>query len=440
MRTIISSLTMAVLLLPGLALAIDAGVNSTTLFRFEERSAPGFDKQRVIPATQFLGVEMSKLADGNLSFHLYGWGRADLADRSTVEGTTDGDLSYAYLGYRFPKANGLLKAGRFFVYEGVAAEQLDGVSARADLPAGLALSLFGGAPVKLDRSDDNKGDYLAGGRFSSRLASRLELGVSALREGGVNTGGAIDPVTGTKTGVKNYRELVGGDIWLSPHREVELNGHTNYNLVTSGVAEHSYLLTVRPVEKLTIAGDYNEQRFKDYFASTNLRSLFNPENGDKLKSYGGIVTVTVAKPLELSGDYKRYNRDNLGNSNRYGGELRLLLVDNKFRSGLSYHRSDATAGINSYHELRGYGLYDAARYFASLDGIAHLYQDKIYGKDRAYEVLASLGFRIMPNLAVSGDLSYGDNPQYTDEVRGLLRVTYNFTHTEKAAAKKGVKK
>ncbi len=427
MRTIISSLTMAVLLLPGLVLAADVGVNSTTLLRIEERSAPGFDKQRLLPATQFLGIEMSKLADGNLSFHLYGWGRADLADRSTAEGDTDGDLSYAYFGYRFPKANGQLKFGRFFVNEGVAAEQLDGISARTDLPAGFALSLFGGAPVKLDRSSNSKGDYIGGGRFSSRLAGMLELGVSALREG--------HAATGTTTDLKDYRELVGGDIWLSPLRSVELNGHTNYNIATSGVAEHSYLLTIRPVDMLTIAGDYNEQRFKDYFASSNLRSLFNPDLGDHLKAYGGIVTVRIIKPVELSADYKRYNRDSLGGSNRYGGELRLLLADNKFRSGLSYHRSDAPSGINSYNELRGYGLYDASRYFASLDGIVHLYKDNINGKDRAYEVIASLGYRIMPNLAVSGDLSYGENPQNNEEVRGVVKVTYNFVQTGKGAKK-----
>ncbi|KAF0215676.1 MAG: hypothetical protein FD174_4024, partial [Geobacteraceae bacterium] len=106
------------LLLPALAYAVDTEATGTTILRFEERSVPGFEKQKAVPATQFVGVDADKIGGGNLSLHLYGWGRVDLADRSTDEGTTDGNLTYGYLLYRLPKANGQVKAGRFFIYEG----------------------------------------------------------------------------------------------------------------------------------------------------------------------------------------------------------------------------------------------------------------------------------------------------------------------------------
>ena len=425
------------LLLPSLASALDWGVNSTTLLRFEQRAIPGFPRRTVIPATQFIGADLDKIGDGNLSLHMYGWGRVDLVDRSTAGGDTDGDLAFAYLSYRFPTANGEIKAGRFFVREGVAVEQIDGVSARADLQKGFAISLFGGAPVRLDMTEKNKGSYICGGRASFRMAGILELGVSGLHEGRVR----IDPVTG----IMDDRQMVGGDIWFSPIRFIELNGHTFYNAATGGLAEHSYLLGIRPLKPLSIFASYDEQLFKNFFTYSNIRSLFNPDNGGELKSYGGGVTWVVIAPLEVTADYRRYNRasnvnnpfntDSNGNSNRYGGEARLTMFDKKVRSGLSYHRADGASGFNSYHEVRGYGLYDSGRYVASLDAIGQFYKNSIFGKREAYEVIGSAGYRILPGILLSGDLSYGRNPQFSDELRGVLRLTYNYNSAYKGAKK-----
>lgn len=409
--------------IPSLSHALDVRVDSTSIFRFEERDIPGFEKKEVIPATEFLRID---IIEKDLSFHAYGWGRVDLADESTSEGSTDGDFAYAYLQYRAPKANGQVKLGRFFAYEGIAAEQLDGISARADLAGGFALALFGGVPVRTD-DNNNKGDSLVGGRLSYRLPSVLEIGASALYENGTRTG--------TTTDRKDYRELVGGDIWLALGRFAEVNGRSFYNTVTNGFAEHSYLLAIRPVRRLTFSGEYQDHRFEDYFASTNLRSLFNPDSGDSLRVYGGAATIAANSIFEVTGDYKRYDRDSTGESDRFGGEARLNLLRTKLRTGLSYHRSDGADAINSYHEVRGYGLYDAPKYFASLDAIGHFFDDPINGKDTAYEVIGSLGWRIIPNLALSGDLSYGENPRNRDELRGVVRLAYNFT-TESKGAKK----
>src|SRR6185369_12649893 len=188
-------------------------------------------------------------------------------------------------------------------------------------------------PVKLDRDSKSKGDYIAGGRGSYRLKGILELGVSGLYEGGVTLN--------TATNTKDTRQLVGGDIWLSPHRFIDLNGHTVYNASTDGIAEHSYLLAVKPSRIFSISGIYNEQRFNNYFTYSNVRSLFNPDNGGEVKSYGGTVGWTIAAPAELTADYRHYNRtsqvitDNNGTSNRYGVDARLTFLDRKLRSGFA---------------------------------------------------------------------------------------------------------
>ncbi|HEY6839332.1 MAG TPA: hypothetical protein VI389_11355 [Geobacteraceae bacterium] len=427
MKRLTARLALVLLIFPATASAVEVGTYGTTIVRFEERSAPGFAKERLVPATQFLGIDTYRLGDDNLSLHLYGWGRVDLADRSTAEKDTDADLSYGYLDYRFPKANGAIRAGRFFLYEGVAAEQLDGVNARADLAKGFTASVFGGAPVKLDRDGRSKGDYIVGGRMSYRLAGILEIGASGLHEGRV----LLDPVSG----VTDDRQLVGGDVWLSPHRAIEVRGRTVYSASTQAIAEHSYLLTVKPVPAFSVTGEYNENRLKDYFAFTNLRSLFNPDAGDTVWYYGASATYAVAKAAEVMADYRHYRRDTLGGSDRFGGELRLTFLDNKVRGGASYHRLEGASGINSFHELRGYVLYDDKKYAASIDAIEHLYKDNIYGRKSAYEIAGSIGYHVMTNLALSGDLSYGQNPQQNDELKGLVRLTFNYSTASKGAGK-----
>ena len=89
----------------------------------------------------------------------------------------------------------------------------------------------------------------------------------------------------------------------------------------------------------------------------------------------------------------------------------------------------------SYNELRGYTMYDAHAYVLSFDGIAQLYDKKINGTDNAYELLLSAGYRFTPHLLLSGDISYGQNPDYNDELKGLVKLVYNFTSAGKGAQK-----
>ncbi len=50
----------------------------------------------------------------------------------------------------------------------------------------------------------------------------------------------------------------------------------------------------------------------------------------------------------------------------------------------------------------------------------------LQGEPRATLAVASLGFRPRPSFSFSGDVSYGVNPQYKKEVRGLLRLEFRF--------------
>ncbi|HIJ95242.1 MAG TPA: hypothetical protein HPP94_05820 [Desulfuromonadales bacterium] len=440
-KTCCKLLCSAVLLsVPLPALAAEISVDASTLFGIGQRDVSGGKKESLLPATQFLGLDVDRLADGNLSLHTYGWGRADLADKSYNGKNEDGSLTYGYLQYRFKQANANIRAGRTFIHEGIVNEQLDGLSVRTDLPAGFGVSAFGGAVVHgknlSGENSDGKGASLFGGRASYRYGSMLELGISGLYE-------AKAPTLNSYT--HGSHRLTGIDLWLAPHKMVSLSGQSSYNPETKSVAEHSYLLTVTPLQQLIVSAEFNEYHSQNYFNSSALFTskhmlTYNPS--ERSRSIGSSVSYQLTKELELVADYKHYSRQ-LGGADRYGAETRFTLTrpayqSDSIRYGVGYHYlhagqefASAPYTTASYHELRGYLMHDTKGYFAALDALGFFFK----GRKSAWEGTVSLGYHFTPALALSGDISYGKNPEFSDESKGLLRLTYNTTF-----AQNGVKK
>lgn len=436
-------LALSLLALPVGALA-DTSINSTTMLHLFQDSRTGFEQKQFAPATQFLGVDLDKLGDGNLSLHLYGWGRVDLADKSYNDNTADGSLTYGYAQYHANQANAQVRLGRLLVTEGIASEYLDGVSARTDLPYGFGVSAFGGATVHTvhlpGENSDGKGDGILGGRVSYRHGGRLELGVSGVYE---STAPTLQNPQLAAQGKFGSHRLIGGDIWLAPHRRVDLMGHTSYNTETSGVAEHSYLINLRPMNDLSLTAEYDEQRERDLFFSSIFFAGLVESLNDKSRSLGGRASYQLNKVTELTGDYKHYDRD-LGQADRFGGELRCYLMERALRTGVGYHylRSSrdfavvpASGASGSFHEVRGFAMHSTRKYFAALDAIGFFFKEDINGRANALELTGSLGYYLTPALALSGDLSYGSNPQFVDQVQGVVRLTYNMNYSGKGASK-----
>lgn len=420
------------LALPGVASSAEVSVDATSIVRFEQQADPQNKfKKDIIPATQFLGLDVEKLADGNLSLHASGWGRYDIREKSFNSDRGAGSLNYGYLQYRFNKSSDA-RLGRFFIHEGIVNEHIDGLSVRAELPFGVGLSAFGGANVHtkklLGEKSDGKGEAIFGGRASYRFKGMLEIGASGVYE--------------TKAPMLvNYdngnRRLVGGDVWFSPFKMVEAMGHTSYNTETKGFAEHSYLLNIKPMRHLVLTGEFNDHRERNDLYSWTMFSGTQILKSEKSQTYGGSVTYELLKSVEVSADYKHYKRD-IGKADRYGADVKLSFLGNSMRGGLGYHYLNAgkefaireTQNANaSYHEMRAYALYDTKYIVGSVDVITYMFKEKIYNEKNAWEAVASLGFHILPELTLSGDFGYGRNPQFTEEMRGLARLTYNMNMT-----------
>ena len=439
-------------LMPSLGWGTDVGVYGTTLAQLWKQDAPGFDKSTFAPATQYLGIDATQMGDGNLSLHFFGWGRRDLADQSLPSGKGGGDLTLGYLRYRFSKANAELKLGRFAVTEGIANDLVDGLMGRADLRGGLAFTFFGGRPVRFgnlpsaeQKAFEQQRNFIAGGRLSIRVPKIMDLGISYVQDGK-----APSPDPSRPEPVDYSRRFMGTDIRIAPHPAFELSGRTLFNAASRPIgsprsgdtrlAEHDYTLNVRLSRWLSCSGNFTERNFLEYFQGTNLPSLFHPLENDKHSGYGGSFTLGNLQSFSLVADYRHTHRETYGNAIRWGGDLRWNLGERRVQSGVGYHRVAADdvplvgARIPAYglshHELRVWIMHEGRNYSVSLDGIQHRYDDRenpsLNGRTSVYEVVGSLGYRPTHAISISGDVTYGANAAFQNEVRGLLRTEFRF--------------
>ncbi|GAB4294885.1 MAG: hypothetical protein Fur0034_03040 [Desulfuromonadia bacterium] len=93
---------------------------------------------KTLPVFEYLNLSVTDAKTPSLSFHAGGWGRLDLSDQG-YDTRKNGDLRHAYLLYRGETANAQVKLGRLTVFQGVAAETIDGVSASTDFRGGSAV-------------------------------------------------------------------------------------------------------------------------------------------------------------------------------------------------------------------------------------------------------------------------------------------------------------
>ncbi len=440
----------------------EVSLYGTTMAQMWKEATPGFDKATYTPATQYLGIDATKLGSDNLSLHLFGWGQADLGGQSTfADGSKSGGyLNYGYLQYRFNQANAEIKAGRFTVNQSTGFEQVDGVSARTDLRGGFTVSAFAGKPVLYKVVDPTRQtdyeiqrDVIFGTRLAWRLPKVMEVGVSYLQDG---TTAAKDLTYPSKTDYT--RKQMGVDVSLTPTTIFDVSGRTIFDVAThpaqgvgakdqdpSRIAEHDYTATVKLGSQVALTGNYAERNFFAYFAGTNLPSLFKQDENDMFRGWGGKLTWTTAASFQASVDYRHMHRQTFGETNRGGIDLRWDFSEKTVLLGLGGHVVNATnTGFVdpaapyrslSYREARAWTMVTRGKFVASLDAIMQRYDSGnpyLAGLKTLYEGVGSLGYQASENMKVSGDLSYGSTPVAKHETRGLLKAEYRF-----GTAKKG---
>jgi len=162
------------------------------------------------------------------SFRSSGLVRYDLRTLSGEKREMD-ELTYAFLTYSpFLDHGPVFKIGRYYVFDGVAADQIDGIHSSWEIVPATSVSVYGGRPVETE-FDGKRGDYVYGGRVYQKVANKAGVGASFLKE---------DDNKG------RYREELGLDVWFLPMKSLELQGHSFWNNITKGWMEHSYTVRV----------------------------------------------------------------------------------------------------------------------------------------------------------------------------------------------------
>jgi hypothetical protein len=439
-------------LLSATAWGQEVSLYGTTMAQMWKAETPGFDKTTYTPATQYLGIDATKLGSDNLSLHLFGWGRTDLSDSTSFDGTKSGGyLNYGYLQYSFNQANAEIKAGRFTANQSTGFEQVDGVSARTDLRGGFTVSAFAGKPVlyrtvnPVTQTDyDFQRDFIVGTRLGLRLPKVGEIGVSYLQDGSKAAKDLAIP-----SPVDYTRKQVGADILIAPVASFDFRGRTVFDVAShedaapgvdrSRIAEHDYTATYKFGSVVSVSANYAERNYFAFFAGTNLPSLFRQDDNDKFKGDGLSLTWNAPGSIQLIADVRHTERQTYGTTTRTGGELRWANAEKTVQVGAGGHITnaaktllvDATAPSRSLSnaEARVWGMTTKGKFTGSIDAIVQKFKsDNPYlaGLDSLYEVVASLGYQASTNFKVSGDVSRGSTPAAKNETRALLRADYRF--------------
>ena len=292
------------LLSPAVALASELQVASDTLVRVFERDTAGEDNVMVVPVYEYLRLDAGALSSKGLSFHIYGWGRADLGNGDYFKDDTAGELLYGYLEYAHAQNNLNLRLGRQYVFEGVANEAVDGVRLGSDLGPYFSVSAYGGYPVALDSTQGRSGDSIYGGRLAHRYGSLYQVGVSYKQ---VNNDSDQE------------ERRVGGDLSLFLPFGASLYGISSYNLETEGWAEHSWELRFS-LAALQVKPFYQKFQYEDFFGSgAKAKNPFNflRDTDETLEVLGGDVVWPVSASWELGARFKYYDYDKRGDSSDF---------------------------------------------------------------------------------------------------------------------------
>lgn len=403
------------------ASALDVSGQSRTYLQSRET----VDSTSLLPLYEYLDFEAGSFAGKNITFHFGGWYRYDLQDESFGETKNTGDLQYAYLSYRGEKSNAFLNFGRVIANQGVASEQVDGMSAGADLKGGFGITAFAGIPLETSL-DTRDGDSVYGGRISQGRDNLYRIGVSYLME---------------KNDSQEFRKEEGIDLWFRPVDKAEILGTMLYNAITSATAQTSLYLTLGPFKNLTLRTQYMDTSYEDYFTGTTLNAFQLTSGGvgeidpsEKLALIGEEASLSFGK-TNVSVDYKKYEYDIAGSSNYYGGKVAYTGAQSN-GSGLAYHRMDGKTKDLQYSEYRLYTYRKIRKIDVTADALMINYDTEINGVANAYSLALAGGYALSPKTVVGADVEYAKNPYYDKDVRTFLKLVYKF---DLAPAEKGNK-
>lgn len=396
-----------VLFLPAVSPAFNITGDSNTYLQSRE----DVDKAKILGTYEYLNFSVQD-PDKELSFQFGGWLRYDLKSEEFNK-KSNSDLQYGYLSYKSKSNNAVVNLGRVMVFEGVAAERVDGIYARTDLMKGFGVSAFGGNPVETNINLPGD-DIIYGARLTHQIPGLYRIGISALKE---------------EKNSEDFRKEEGVDLWLRPIDKVELMGNSKYNDITKDWANHSYFLVLGPFAKVRLNTEATWVNYKDYFTgATSSAFSFQPgilDQNEKVRILGEQVAYGVTDSLNISVDYKGYNYSIAGDAKYYGGNVRYRL-EKAGGAGLSVHKMDGKDDRLKYDEYRAYVFGKSGKADVTLDALDVKYKEAINGVKDAYSISLAAAYELTEKLRVGADVEYSKNPDFDKDIRTFFKLIYSF--------------
>lgn len=389
-------------LVPGNVPAASLAGSSNTYLQGRQE----LDGKRLIPLFEYL--DFNTQDSGPVSAHFGGWYRYDLNQQ-----TTNKDVQYGYLSFKSTAANSMVNLGRIMVAEGVAAERVDGIYARTDLWSNFGVSAFGGSPVETE-IDLPGNNIIYGARLSHQYPGLYRIGISALKE---------------EKNSEDFRKEEGVDLWLRPVGKVELLGKSNYNMITKEWMEHSYVLVLGPFANLRLNTTASLINYKSFFTgATSAAFFFQPgviDPNEKVRTLGEEVSYGVTNNLNVSADYNAFDYEIAGNAKKFGANIRYSVM-NSGGAGLSVHSTEGDTDLLKYMEYRVYGYKKVGKADITLDALDVAYKTARNNVKDAYSLTLAAAYEVKERLKVGADVEYAKNPDFKKDVRGFLKLNYQF--------------
>lgn len=416
--------------IPADSLAADLHVVSETIMRGFDRQTQNGKKLNAAPAYEFIQLDYGNLRDAGWSLHINGWGRLNFDDNFNSNNTA-GEVSHAYVQYVNPMRDLQVRAGRQYIFEGIARDNIDGVYAKTDMVRSLVLSAYAGAPVALASSENRKiqsasagvpgtqtpgtgrkNDFILGGMISHFRPGLYDLGFSYRY---LSDNGHRD------------EEGIGTDISVQLPAGVYLLGHSAYNLVSSGWKEHLYELRL-PLWQVSVRPFVQRFNYADYFSNrNNSTNLFR-----FLQGSDNSLTITGAEAFWNPTEHSEYalRVKNVVYDKRFSSsQLYTLLAIWKWKVlseiGTEFGRMQGSNLENSYYLGRCYYYWDVAPYFSTAELMYVNYDKAIYSQSNSLFASIGGGSKFFNDaLSVKLSFDYGYDPYFNEDYRWMLKLSY----------------
>jgi hypothetical protein len=370
------------------------------------------DSQKILGAYEYLDFAIQNLGNESISFHTGGWLRYDL-NGEEFDKETAYDLQYSYLSFKSKTDNAIVNLGRVMVFEGVAAERVDGLYARTDLKWNFGISAFGGVPVETEINEPGN-NLIYGAHMTHQLPGLYKIGLSYLKE---------------EKNSEDFRKEEGVDIWIHPINKVDISGRSNYNGITKGWMENTYNLILGPFSKLRLTTEASWINYKDYFTGAT-SPAFSLQSGildpnEKLQRLGEDVAYAVTDKVSIGVNYTKYDYEISGSAKSYGGNIRYTVVA-QGGAGLSLRRMDGESDNLKYNEYRVYGYKKIDKFDLAVDLLDVDYDNPINGVSNAYSASIAGQYDLTERWKLGADVEYQKNPDLNKDVRVFLKAIYHF--------------